>query len=58
MQTTHLIGMLIAVQIIGLLAMAIANRLNAEKARATGYDEGYDEGNGVTQSEETDHGAY
>lgn len=43
MQTTHLIGMLIAVQIIGLLAMAIANRLNAEKARATGYDEGYDD---------------
>lgn len=41
MQTTHLIGMLIAVQIIGLLAMAI--RLNAEKARATGYDEGYDD---------------
>lgn len=43
MQTTHLIGMLIAVQIIGLLAMAIASRLNAEKARATGYDEGYDD---------------
>lgn len=43
MQTTHLIGMLIAVQIIGLMAMAIASRLNAEKARATGYDEGYDD---------------
>ena len=43
MQTTHLIGMLIAVQIIGQLAMAIASPLNAEKARATGYDEGYDD---------------
>ena len=43
MQTTHLIGMLIAVQIIGLLAMAIASRLTAEKARATGYDQGYDD---------------
>ena len=42
MQITHIIGMLIAVQIIGLLALAIAKRLNAEKARATGYDEGYD----------------